>query len=224
MNTQPLRARSTEIVAALEQDIEAGVLLPGDTLDERLLASRFGVSRTPVREAVQQLSTRGVLRVLPRQGIVVARMSIAELRSMFELLAELEGACAKLAARRMDETLCKKMSAALEACKVAADVGDHVAYNDANTQFHEALYEASRNKFLAEELRTIRKRTQGYRSSPFQQAGRMRESVKDHQVIADAVAAGDEAEAQRAMISHISVGGAGFSEFISMLPPSMLEP
>ncbi|MDB5873329.1 MAG: GntR family transcriptional regulator [Ramlibacter sp.] len=219
--TLPAASRSAEIAAELEHDIETARLLPGQPLDERELAERFGVSRTPVREAVQQLTTRGLLRVIPRQGIFVARMSIAELRAMFEVLAELEGACAKLAARRMDDLSRSKMQDACARCVKAAASENVAAYTKANADFHEALYGGAHNMFLAEQLRSIRRRTQMYRSS-FQRPGQMQRSAQDHLRVAKAVLAGDALTAQREMVEHIAVGGAGFAEFVSMLPPGML--
>ena len=84
----------------LEKDILGGVLVPGQVLDERSLAEQFGVSRTPVRNAVAQLASQGLLRVVPRVGVVVPKLNIKELLSLLEMLAELEGICAKFAARR----------------------------------------------------------------------------------------------------------------------------
>src|SRR5688572_24403654 len=92
---------SESVRQQLEHDISNGALLPGDALDEEALAQRFGVSRTPVREALLQLSVRGLVSIAPRTGIYVSRLSIPELANLLELLAELEGACAKLATRRI---------------------------------------------------------------------------------------------------------------------------
>lgn len=223
MSNHPGRGLAAEIAAQLANDIHEGRLLPGQPMDERELAERFGVSRTPVRAAVQQLSARGLLRVLPRQGLQVTRMSIAELREMFEVLAELEGACAKLAARRIDEPWRSRMTDACARCEAAAESGDVAGYSQANADFHEALYEGCRNRYLADQIRTIRNRTSLYRVSVFQLPGRMRQSAQDHSRIVDAVLRGDTLAAQGEMVDHINVGGTGFAEFISLLPEQMLE-
>jgi Transcriptional regulators len=207
---------------SLEADIDNGVLLPGDALDERMLADRFKVSRTPVREAIQQLAMSGQVEIVPRQGVFVARMSISELRAMFELLAEMEGSCAKLAARRMQDPWRQLMMEALAQCLDLSKGEDVVAYGQANADFHEAIYQGCCNRFLVEQVRMARRRTQSYRRNPFLLAGRMRQSAEDHQRIADAILRGDEEGAHREMIEHIVVGGKGFAEFISTLPESML--
>jgi len=213
---------AANVRAALEADIDNGVLLPGDILDERKLAERFQVSRTPVREAIQQLATVGQVEIIPRQGVFISRMSISQLRAMFELLAEMEGACAKLAARRMQDPWRTMMVDAVERCLALCDGDDMLAYGQANADFHEALYQGCHNRYVAEQVRLARRRTQSYRRNPFQLPGRMRQSAQDHKRIADAILKGDEIEAQAAMIEHISVSGKGFAEFISTLPEQML--
>lgn len=213
---------AAHVRASLEADIDNGVLLPGDALDERTLAERFEVSRTPVREAFQQLATVGQVEIVPRQGVFVARMSISELRAMFELLAETEGSCAKLAARRMQDPWRTMMLDALEQCLELADMDDPAAYGVPNAEFHEAIYQGCCNRYLVEQVRMARRRTQSYRRNPFQLPGRIRQSADDHQRIADAILAGDEDAAQAAMIDHIAISGKGFAEFVSTLPDAML--
>ncbi|AEC21790.1 GntR family transcriptional regulator [Pusillimonas sp. T7-7] len=214
---------ASEVQAALQADIDNGVLLPGDALDERLTAERFGVSRTPIREAIQQLAAEGQVQIVPRQGIFVARMSITELRAMFELMAELEGACASLAARRMLDPWRTQMQEAVAACLKLAQEGDLENYGRANVDFHYALYEACCNHFLVEQVLLCRRRTQSYRRNPFQLPGRMLQSAQDHKLIAGAILAGDELGARQAMIDHIAISGKEFSEFVSTLPKEMLD-
>ena len=88
----------------LEQDIVTGALRPGERLDEQSLAARFGVSRTPIREALMQLATAGLIELQPRRGAFVASLSLRDVIERFEVMAALEGACAALAARRITES------------------------------------------------------------------------------------------------------------------------
>ncbi len=212
-----------QIRRQLEDEINAGQLLPGDALDERELAQRFGVSRTPVREAVTQLAAQGLLTTAPRQGVYVARMSIQELLGLFELLAEIEGVCAKYCARRLTEALRSQLTEIHQNSLRFVETDDALGYSQSNVDFHEALYRGCRNAFLAEQLRSIRRRTQMYRQNSFLQPGRMRISYDDHQRVLDAILAGDEKAAQQQMIEHISVGGTGFAEFVSTMPVHMFE-
>lgn len=207
----------------LEFLIDSGVLMPGDPIDERALASRLGMSRTPVREALQQLRLQGLVQVVPRQGIHVARASIKSLLAMFELLAELEGVAAKLAARRIDDVGRKLLAQSLEGCREAQALDDRDAYSAANLTFHRALYNASSNSFLIDQLMHLRRRTQMYRRDAFQQRGRMQVSLADHERIAAAVLNGDEALASLEATAHVTIGGRGFADFISTLPEQLLE-
>ncbi len=95
--------RADQLRRTLEEEIFTGRLKPGDRLDEQSLAQRFSVSRTPVREALRQLSASHLIEVRPRQGAVVAVITLPRLIEMFEVMAELEGMCARLAARRMTD-------------------------------------------------------------------------------------------------------------------------
>ena len=212
-----------EIRQKLEDQINSGELLPGDALDERDLAARFGVSRTPVREAIAQLSAQGLVTSAPRQGVLVARMSIKELLALFELLAELEGICAKFCARRLNESQRKRLLEVQQAGLLHVEAGDVQAYSQYNVDFHALLYAGCHNEFLAQQLRSLRRRTQMYRQNAFMQIGRMRVSHADHQRILDAILKGDAEQAQREMVEHITIGGKGFAEFVSTLPTHLFE-
>ncbi len=99
-SAEPALRRAEEIRQVLQAEIESGTLVPGTALDEKSLTERFGVSRTPVREALQQLATLELVRMAPRQGALVARLSVNKVRGMLELISELEGVVAMLATRR----------------------------------------------------------------------------------------------------------------------------
>ncbi|MCY1254212.1 Transcriptional regulator NanR [compost metagenome] len=210
-----------EVLAA---EIHDGKLLPGDSLDEASLAERFEVSRTPVREALLQLSAQGLVKIVPRSGTYVARLSLPELFAMFELLAELESVCAKLAARRMTKQETEMLRAAHEAAASSCDARDPEAYAVANSRFHQVLYDGCHNPFLKAQIEFIRKRTQVYRQNLFARTARIAVSHQDHGRIVEAIEAGDSAAAAQHMLDHISVGGRDFAEFLSISPPELFEP
>ena len=95
---------SENLREALEEEVATGKLLPGAHLDEVELAKRFEMSRTPVREALRLLAGEGIRRIRPRRGTVVAQVSPQRLLEMFEVMAELETMCARLATRRMNRS------------------------------------------------------------------------------------------------------------------------
>ena len=118
----------------------------------------FNVSRTPAREALQQLATAGLVDIVPRHGAVVATLSLTEYVAMLEMLTELEGLAARLSARRMPAALRKDLEASIRACEEAAAQDDPVAYERANRWFHETVYDGSLNEVLARQLRLMRLR------------------------------------------------------------------
>ena len=208
----------------IEKLIFDGALLPGAALDERALAERFAMSRTPVREAIQQLQVEGLVHAAPRQGACVIRLSIRELLSMFELLAELEASCTRFATRRIKPAARKALTAAAERCQAEADRADFMAYEEANAAFHQVLYTACCNRYLTDQIASIRRRTGVYRRNLFENTGRLQESAADHQRIAAAVIAGDERLAEETARSHIVVGGKGFADYILTIPDGLVDP
>ncbi|HMN78529.1 MAG TPA: GntR family transcriptional regulator [Burkholderiaceae bacterium] len=206
----------------LEADIGSGALMPGDSLDEDALAVRFGVSRTPVREALLQLSVRGLVTIAPRSGIYVARLSIPELMGLVELLAELEGSCAKLATRRLTQEEIGALHRVHEQSRVFEDPPDAAGYSHANAEFHEILYRACRNPALASEIAYIRRRIQVYRRTVFQNTARLRRSREEHAGILAAMTAGDALAAGQLMIEHIGIGGRDLADFLTTVPPHLL--
>jgi len=220
---QPRGGRAADIRATLQDEIENGKLGPGAALDERALAARFDVSRTPVREALQQLAAHGLIRIAPRQGVFVSRLSVNRVRAMLEYISELESLCAKLAARRLDDEIKRALDAAVDQCEEAVQHGGAAEYAMANTVFHEAIYAGCRNEYLAEQIRQARRLIQRYRVSDFQTKAQTAASLEDHRKIARAIQAGDEALAAEVMLLHVPAGTTGFSEFLAKVPMSFFE-
>lgn len=198
---------SDKIREALEDEIVSGKLYAGCRLDEQELMERFNVSRTPAREALQQLATAGLVDIVPRHGAVVATLSLTEYVAMLEMLTELEGLAARLSARRMPAALRKDLEASIRACEEAAAQDDPVAYERANRWFHETVYDGSLNEMLARQLRLMRLRMRHPQRSLFDRPNRVRNSMVEHRAIVQAILNGDEDGADRAMSMHISSGG-----------------
>ena len=220
---RPRAGRANDIRATLQDEIETGKLPPGAVLDERALAARFDVSRTPVREALQQLAARDLVRIAPRQGVTVARLSIGKVRAMLEFIGELEALCAKLAARRVDDELRRQLDDAVHRCQQAAVEGGAADYALANAFFHEVVYAGSHNPYLAEQIRNARRLLQRYRVRDFQNKSQIAKSLQDHLHVARAIQTGDEDAAYRAMLLHVPAGGSGFSEFLATVPMNFFE-
>lgn len=221
---RPRGGRANEIRLALQEEIESGKLPPGSPLDERALAARFNVSRTPVREALQQLAAHNLLRIAPRQGVYVSRLSISRVRAIMESVGELEAMCAKLAARRVDDALRAELDATVQKCQEAAIEGSTEEYAAANSAFHEVIYVGSRNSYLADLIRGARRQIHRYRLRDFVTRAQISRSLQEHQKIARAIQDGNESAAAQLMLLHVPSGSTGFSEFLARMPMSLFDP
>lgn len=198
---------SDRIREAVEAEIVSGKLYAGSRIDEQELMERFNVSRTPAREAIQQLISAGLVTNVPRHGAVVATLSLTEYIAMLEMLTELEGLAARLSARRMPLAQRQALEEAMRDCDAAAARDDAEAYERANRAFHETIYDGSLNDMLARQLRLMRLRMRHPQRSLFDRPNRIRNSFAEHEAILKAILAGDEDAADRAMAMHISSGG-----------------
>ncbi|WP_207484190.1 GntR family transcriptional regulator [Arenibaculum pallidiluteum] len=201
----------------LENAILTGSLLPGQRLDEVSLAKRFGVSRTPIREALRQLETAGLVEIRPRRGAVVAELGTERLVQMFEVMAGLEGVAGRLAARRHTEEDRQALLRAHEACRQAVQAGDADAYYYENEMFHLAIYAASHNAFLAEQCTTLHRRLKPYRRLQLRVRNRMVTSFAEHEAVIDAIIAMDGDRAERALRDHVVIQGDRFADFVALL-------
>lgn len=209
--------RTDEIIRTLEEEILGGVLRPGDRLDEAELARRFAVSRTPIRDALRHLAAESLVDFRPRQSAMVARLTIPRMIEMFEVMAELEGACARLACGRITGDLLAEARAANADCAGTIETGDVQAFYLANNRFHEAIYLASGNEFLREQTLALRNRLSPYRRQVTYQPGRMRATVMEHERVLAAIVKMDGPAADLAMRSHVQLLGSGVSDLISAL-------
>ena len=202
---------------SIEEEIATGRLLPGTRLDEVELAARFGVSRTPLREALRLLLGEGLVETRPQRGTVVAQVTPQRLIEMFEVMAELEAMCARLAARRLSDAELAEIEAAHEACRGSAAARDADAYFYANERFHYAIYAASHNTFLFEQSAALQRKLRPYRRLQLRVRNRPQRSFEEHQAIVDALREGDADQAQRAIRSHVVVQGERFADLIASL-------
>lgn len=209
--------RSRQLRDAIEEDIVYGRLAPGARLDEVTLAERFGVSRTPIREALLQLSFSGMVELRPRRGAVVAEVGPQRLYEMFEAMAEIEASCARLASRRMTIAERKAFRKAHEACRSPAGKLDSDVYFDLNEKFHQALYDGSHNGFLAEQAHALQRRLRPYRRLQLRVPKRVGDSFREHEKIVEAVCSGEAERAAEAMRAHVSVQGERFGDLVAAL-------
>ncbi|OJF91660.1 GntR family transcriptional regulator [Pararhizobium antarcticum] len=201
----------------IENGIVTGEFAPGERLDELQLATRFGVSRTPIREALMQLSAIGLIETRPRRGAVVVDPAPDRIYEMFEVMAELEGMAGALAARRHTEEDRLALLSAHEKCEAAEASEDTDRYYYDNELFHSAIYAASHSTFLEEQCMVLHKRLRPYRRLQLRVRNRMKVSLREHGDIVAAIVSGD-ADAARALLrGHVAVQGDRFGDLIANL-------
>ena len=216
---RPVRQNAQQIRQALENDIVDGRFAPGEKLDPEALAVEFSCSRTPIRDALQALESSGLVRVEPKRGTFVTELSVVELTERFEVMAELEAMCARLATSRATDEQIARIRTAQTACESAASTGDSDAYYHQNTVFHQAVYAASGNIFLEGEALRLQTMLQPYRRRQLQVRGRMNRSLDEHRQIMAAIEVGDPKGASSAMNAHVIIQGDRFHQLIASLRP-----
>lgn len=207
----------------LEQAIVAAQFRDGERLDEVMLSARFSVSRTPVREALHALAASGLVEMIPRRGAFVRHPSIGRLVEMFDVMAELEAMCGRLAARRMTVSEMAAFEQAAEACSRAMESGDSDRYYRENERFHHIIYHASGNGFLAEEASRLHKRLQPFRRLQLRVRGRMKQSLKEHFDVLDAIRNGETETAANILRSHVSIQGERFNDLMATMNKEKTE-
>ncbi|TKT74373.1 GntR family transcriptional regulator [Aquamicrobium sp. LC103] len=209
-----MSSRSDTVREKLEQMIVEGVFHNGERLDEVKLSQRFDVSRTPLREAFQALAASGLLSLEPRRGAFVRHPAFEELIEMFEVMAEMEAFCGRLASRRMTPVLITRLSETVATCEQAVADDDIDIYYRANETFHHLVYEASGNAFLAGEAARLHRRLKPFRRLQLKVRGRMAQSLAEHRRILDALIDGDAEIASETLRSHVAVQGGKFNDLI----------
>ena len=193
----PAATAAQRVRARLEAELLEGRFPPGARLDEQELAERFGVSRTPVREALKAIAAEGLLELRAHAGAFVSRPSPQRLLEMFETMAALEAACAEHAARRARPAQLDALADANRACADHAAAADAASFYAANQDFHDALYAAAGNAFLASQTLALRRRLEPWRRAVTVRQGMMQQSVAEHAAILQAIVAGDGPTAAR---------------------------
>ena len=201
----------------LEAEIVQEVLAPGTHLDEAQLANRFGVSRTPIRDALTQLVAAGFLERRPRRGVVVASLPFERLLEMFEVMAELEGLAARLAARRHTAADSAAIRESHEACREAMERGDRDHYYYENERFHQAIQTASHSDFLISQCTNLSRRLRPYRRLQLDTSNRIAGSFSEHEAVVRAIFAQEPERAHNEMRNHVLVQGERFGDLMAAI-------
>ena len=197
---RPLRELVCETI---RQAIVDGVFSPGERLMEIQLADEMGVSRTPVREAIRKLELEGFVVMIPRRGTYVADISIKDINEVYEIRTSLEVLAAGLAAERISDEELETMQ------RLLVEIGQHIEDGniekivEIDTAFHDVLYKASRNKRLAGIINNLREQITVIRRRSMMYPGRLQNTMEEHRILVDSIAAHDVDRAQNAAGLHM---------------------
>lgn len=206
-----------QLAQTIEAEIASGAFRPGERLDERSLAVRFGVSRTPVREVLKRLASQGLLEARPHQGTFVPIPTVSEILLTYEILGALEGLAARLAARRATIAEREQLRSTADACLATAETGDLANYARLNLKFHEYIYEMAKNHLLEDNSRRIRQKLAPFRRMTFDLPGHMLVSANEHVAIAQAIVAGNADEAASLIENHLNINRADFRDLFIII-------
>jgi DNA-binding GntR family transcriptional regulator len=206
-----------KLISDIRKEVSSGILKPGDQLEVTALAERFGVSRTPIREAIRTLVESGVLETRPRKGSFVRVLSAKQLLDLFQVAAELEGMACRLAALSLTKENVEAIESGLAKCTQAAEFQNNVEYAMANLDFHTAIHNASGNDWLIEQLRQLQINLNSYRTMPYEIRGRLKKSTDEHKIICDAILSGDGEHACNLMRDHMMLQGKRLPSIIASL-------
>ena len=196
-----IRNGASDAYGLILEAIDIGVYKPGDRLVESELAERFGVSRTPIREALQRLETHSLL-VRDGRSLIVAALDHNQLAELYIVRAELEGLAARLAARHATDEEIRVLRDMIEADR--ALIGDPEAMSRANRRFHKQLHLASHNRYLVQQLDLVHRSMALLAVTSLAAKGRGSRALAEHEAIVEAIARGDGDGAMAALKEHIS--------------------
>ena len=202
------------IRTGLSDDITSGRIAPGAEIDEQDLAQRFGASRTPVREALRELASAGLVIIEPRRGARVVEMTAERVGELFELMAEIEAVCVRFATYRCNAVERASISRIHAAALQAVEASDVDGYDQLNQGFHAALYAATHNGELEAHALALRRRGAPFRRAQFRGAERLSGSWLEHGGILRVIFAGDGEEAARLMRAHMLRAGNVYMDYV----------
>ncbi|HHY92109.1 MAG TPA: GntR family transcriptional regulator [Firmicutes bacterium] len=203
------------IFCQLRDDILKGRLAPGEGLVEVKLASQYGVSRTPIREALRQLELEGLVRYLPNRGVVVEGITTQDVEDIFIIRERLESLVVSWAAQRVTAEELKKLQEVVELQEFYVTKDDVEQITVLDTEFHRLLLEASKSKALRYALGSTLDYVEQARLRSLSVPGRIHYSVREHRSILDALAARDAAAAAQRMAQHMANARANLLRFLS---------
>lgn len=188
---------------SLRDSILTGRLRAGEVYNEMALAKELGISRTPVREALLELSAKGLVTFLPRRGVMVNRFSVRDVEEVFEVRAAIELAIVEKVVRAWKSLDLRRLEKALAEQERAIERGDKMAFLEADRLFHSTFGEMANNRRLVAILENVRDMIHVMGMEALAREGRPAEVLEEHGRVIEAIKAGKPAEARRTMARHL---------------------
>lgn len=210
MKKKPIEHHQTlreKILETIRESILKGQLKPGEKVAEPELAERFGISRTPIREAFRQLESEGYLTVIPRKGAVVTALSERAVEEFYAIKSILEGYAAQMATENLTDKDIEKLEAINRKLQNLADEGDVKTFFKVHNEFHEVFIQAAGNEKLQELINQLMLKFNRFRLASLALPGRMEISVKEHEKIIKAFKRKDGSQADGLVRKTASFGG-----------------
>lgn len=197
-------ASADAVFATLREAILSRMLLPGQHFAEEDFASAFGVSRTPVREAILRIEAEGLVERLSRRGLVVSDISPTEILEIYEVRIVLDGLAAQLAAELITPPEMAHLKWINERMRAAGEAEDFQAMADLNLEFHARMAVASGNSFLQRQINEVHARVRRFKDSTFAHPHRWQVAVEEHDTLLTRIEEGDTDGAQGAAKEHMT--------------------
>lgn len=192
-----------EVAERIRNRIFSQELMPGDRIDEQLLTQEFGISRTPLREALKVLQAEGLVTLVPRRGCFVAQLNERDLDDIYATVALLESRCAAEVASTRNDADLKRLRLLLRKLELTAASGTLQRYAEANTEMHEVMQDIAGNRWQKEILQDLRRILKLSRGLTIGLPGRLEDSLREHAELLDAIEQRDAARAEKIMHAHV---------------------
>lgn len=192
-----------QVFRTLEEEIISGVYAAGESLTELGLSAKLGVSRTPVRSALHRLAEDGLVSIAPNRGAMVVGVTLDDLIDTYKIRIRLEGLASRMATERLTPKDKSELTNAVELAEFYVSKEDTEHLKELDTVFHGIIYRASGNRMLSKILGELHRNIRAYRKKSLEVPGRLKQSVREHREILDAMLAGDANRADELTSKHI---------------------
>ena len=187
----------------LRESILKGELQPGERLMELQLASKLGVSRTPIREAIRMLEQEGLAVTMPRKGAEVARMTLKDMEDVLEVREALDELAARIACAKINDEQLENLKSIRDEFKKSLDSGDVKKIAEEDVRFHDAIYEATDNAKLIALTNNIREQMYRYRVEYLKNQNNYPILIAEHDAIVNALEQRDKEMVTAEMHTHV---------------------